>query len=135
MSKEFKFEIISNDGKRFTSNVVEALIKAPKGILGILKGHAPLVSFLDITSFQIIYSDGSKEFFATSGALLNVSPEKLTIICDNFETRDEIDKDRVIKSRDYAYELLKHLSAENSEEVAKAQRHLNKALNRLSLLD
>ena len=74
-TNEFLFEIYSSDGKKFSSPVSELTVKTSNGEIGILKGHYPLVAFLDISIFNATI-DNKKIYFAVSGACLHVKEKK-----------------------------------------------------------
>ena len=132
-TNEFLFEIYSSDGKKFSSPVSELTVKTSNGEIGILKGHYPLVAFLDISVFNIT-TDNKKMYFAVSGACLNVKGNKAVILADTFENRDELDKNRLLKKKEEAMKRLQALQKENIADLIEAERSLKKALNRLSLL-
>lgn len=132
-TNEFLFEIYSSDGKKFSSPVSELTVKTSNGEIGILKGHYPLVAFLDISVFNIT-TDNKKMYFAVSGACLHVKGNKAVILADTFENRDELDKNRLLKKKEEAMKRLQALQKENISDLIEAERSLKKALNRLSLL-
>ena len=74
-TNEFLFEIYSSDGKKFSSPVSELTVKTSNGEIGILKGHYPLVAFLDISIFNATI-DNKKIYFAVSGACLHVKEKR-----------------------------------------------------------
>lgn len=132
-TNEFLFEIYSSDGKKFSSPVSELTVKTSNGEIGILKGHYPLVAFLDISIFNATI-DNKKIYFAVSGACLHVKENKAVILADTFETRDELDKNRLLKKKEEAMKRIQILQKEYSADLIEAERSLKKALNRLSLL-
>lgn len=132
-TNEFLFEIYSSDGKKFSSPVSELTVKTSNGEIGILKGHYPLVAFLDISIFNATI-DNKKIYFAVCGACLHVKENKAIILADTFETRDELDKNRLLKKKEEAIKRLQILQKEYSADLIEAERSLKKALNRLSLL-
>lgn len=130
---EFIFEIISCDGKRFSAEISELNVLTPSGMIGILKGHYPLVSFIDISTFNIKIN-GEKNYFAVTGATLCVKKNKVVILCDAFESREELDKDRLMAKKDAALKILEKKDNSDNLYILQAERSLKKALNRLSLL-
>ncbi len=57
------------------------------GQMGILRGHAPLLSTLDIGEI-ILHSGEDSEFMAVSGGVVEVRPDKVTILADTAEASD-----------------------------------------------
>ena len=132
-TNEFLFEIYSSDGKKFSSPVSELTVKTSNGEIGILKGHYPLVAFLDISIFNATI-DNKKIYFAVSGACLNVKENKDFILYYTFETRDELDKNRLLKKKEEAMKRLQILQKDNCADLIEAERSLKKEINRLRLL-
>ena len=64
MSEEFKIEIV-NPEKSFLlkQDVLEAIIPAFEGEMGILKDHISLISFLKPGIITIISKSGNEKFF------------------------------------------------------------------------
>ena len=102
-------------------------------MIGILKNHYPLVSFIDITTFNIVF-ENTREFFSVSGATLNVKKNKVVILCDSFERASELDKERITRKAQIAKEKIKESKKYDLLDLAQAERSLKKALNRLSLI-
>ena len=132
-NNHFLFEIISIDGKKMSCEISELNVKTPSGMIGILKNHYPLISFIDISTFNIVV-DNKCEHYAVSGGVLNVRKEKVVILCDTFESESEIDKERQIQKKEIATDILKDTKKYDSLALAKAERSLKKAINRLSLI-
>ena len=76
------------------SDVVDMVtLPGALGQMGILHGHAPLLSTLDIG--EIILHKGSEtQFIAVSGGVVEVRPDKVTILADTAEASEEIDAER-----------------------------------------
>lgn len=129
----FLFEIISIDGKKMSCEISELNVKTPSGMIGILKNHYPLISFIDISTFNIVVNN-KRGYYAVSGGVLNVKKEKVVILCDTFESETEIDKDRQLQKKEIAIDILNNTKKYDSLDLARAERSLKKAINRLSLI-
>ncbi|MCI7632635.1 MAG: ATP synthase F1 subunit epsilon [Mollicutes bacterium] len=133
--RSFEFEIISSDGKKQVLSIEFLCIKIPTyGERTFLKGHIDYVATLDVSSFYVKEKDkGNNTYFAISGGILSVTKNKILILADTFETRDEIDKDRAINEKEKAELLLKDNDSDKVL-IESAEFSLKKALNRLSIL-
>lgn len=131
----FDFSIISSDGKKLTLSIELLCIKIPSyGERTFLKGHVDYVATLDVSSFYIKEKDmGNNTYFAISGGILSVKKNKIVILADTFETREEIDKDRAINEKERAEKLLSDNESDRIM-IENAEFSLKKALNRLSIL-
>ena len=133
--RSFEFEIISSDGKKQILSIELLCIKIPTyGERTFLKGHIDYVATLDVSSFYVKEKDkGNNTYFAISGGILSVTKNKILILADTFETRDELDKDRAINEKEKAELLLKDNDSDKVL-IESAEFSLKKALNRLSIL-
>ena len=133
--RSFEFEIISSDGKKQILSIELLCIKIQTyGERTFLKGHIDYVATLDVSSFYVKEKDkGNNTYFAISGGILSVTKNKILILADTFETRDEIDKDRAINEKEKAELLLKDNDSDKVL-IESAEFSLKKALNRLSIL-
>ena len=84
----------------------EAQIPGLNGYLGILPGHAPLITELKVG--EITYkSGGTVHTLAVAWGFAEVLPDKVTILAETCERPEEIDADRARKAKERAEERLK----------------------------
>jgi ATP synthase, F1 epsilon subunit (delta in mitochondria) len=133
MTNKFLFRIISADGKVYSDSINELYINNGDRIVGILYGHYPLISKIDISIFKIKKDDQTK-YFAISGGILNVERSTVYILADTFEESIELDKERIIRAKKEAEEELTQLSKKDEEAFREAEFSLKKAINRLRLI-
>ena len=63
------------------------------GQMGILRGHAPLLSTLDIGEI-VLHRGTDAEYIVIGGGVVEVRPDKVTILADTAENAAEIDVER-----------------------------------------
>lgn len=130
-----KLEIIltSIEGKIYRDFVDALYVDIPSsGVMGILPNRIPVVALLHIGTLYTV-KDGVKKFYAFSGGVLNYKNSVARVLCDTFESEDEIDLDRVLKARARAEEKLKTIESTDSIEYDDADFALKKAMNRLKI--
>ncbi len=71
------------------------------GQLGILRGHVPLLTTLDIGEI-VLHKGNETSFIAVSGGVVEVRPDKVTIMADTAERAEEIDIARAEAARESA---------------------------------
>ena len=106
MANSFQLEIVTPD--RLIVNVVadEAQMPGKTGCLGILPGHAPLITELAIG--EISYrQNGLQHYLAVAWGFAEVLPEKVTILAEIAERAEEIDVKRAEEARNRAEQRLK----------------------------
>ncbi len=63
------------------------------GQMGILRGHAPLLTTLDIGEI-VLHRGADTEFMVIGGGVAEVRPDKITVLADTAEHEHEIDVER-----------------------------------------
>jgi F-type H+-transporting ATPase subunit epsilon len=109
-------------------NVDRVQIPAASGYLGVLPGHAPLMSELGtgVLSFK---SGSETRYMALNGGVLEVLPDHVRVLADTAEWAEEIDVQRAELARKRANDLLQRHDMEI--DVERAQRAIHRAQARL----
>ena len=130
MANTFQLEIVTPAKLLVKDAAEEAQIPGLSGYLGILPGHAPLITELAVG--VITYkASGATHSLAVAWGFAEVLPEKVTILAEAAERPQEIDVARAQKAKDRAEQLLKS----NNPEVdyARAEDALQRAETRLNV--
>ena len=116
MSEEFKVEIV-NPEKSFLSkeDVIEVVVPAFEGEMGILKDHISIISFLKPGIIKI-FSKNSEEKFYVEDGIVEFKDNSLSILTSSIFGLDNIDKNYVNES---IKDAEKELSNENIEDRKK----------------
>ena len=130
MNNTFHLIIISPYGKYFEGEVEFLEVHSEKYSLGILPGHAPLISTLVVSKMTIKMHDESFNY-AIGGGAINVEKEKVTLLLDSIEREDEIDLARAEEAKRRAEERLK--IKDDSIDINRAKLSLFRALNRIKI--
>ncbi|HEY3927731.1 MAG TPA: F0F1 ATP synthase subunit epsilon [Candidatus Koribacter sp.] len=111
MAETFELEIVTPD-KMVLKDVAEQMqIPGKNGYLGILPGHAPLITELAIG--EISYTaHGATNYLAVAWGFAEVLPNKVTILAESAEKPEEIDTGRAQEAKKRAEERLQHAGAE-----------------------
>ncbi len=100
-----KVDIVTPDRSLFSGEADMITLPGTLGQMGILRGHAPLLSTLDIGEI-IIHQGSNQQFIAVAGGVVEVRPDKVTILADAAESSAEIDEERAEEARQRAEKLL-----------------------------
>jgi F-type H+-transporting ATPase subunit epsilon len=105
MADTFEFEIVTPD-KMVLKDVAEQMqIPAKNGYIGILPGHAPLITELAIG--EISYTEhGNTHYLAVAWGFAEVLPEKVTILAESAERPEDIDVTRAQEAKKRAEDRL-----------------------------
>jgi F-type H+-transporting ATPase subunit epsilon len=130
MADTFQLEIVTPE-KMVVRDVAEEMqIPGKNGYLGILPGHAPLISELAVG--EITYRNANvTHHLSVAWGFAEVLPDKVTILAETAERAEEVDVDRAKKAKDRAE---KNLATCNTEEdFKKASGDLQRAETRLEV--
>jgi F-type H+-transporting ATPase subunit epsilon len=115
-----KVDIVTPE-KSIYSGVVDMItLPGTSGQMGIYGGHAPLLTTMDIGEIVLHSKDGN-DYIAVSGGVVEVRPDKVTILADVAESSAEIDEARAAAARARAEELLATNPPPSQRPVIEAQ--------------
>src|SRR5690242_17801337 len=84
------FEFVSPERVLFSGDVDQVDLPGVEGDMGILAGHAPLVTPLR-PGIITIFNGGARESVVVIGGIAEVSPAGLTVLADQATPRDDFD--------------------------------------------
>jgi len=105
MADTFDLEVATPERLVFREAVTEAQIPAKNGYIGVLPGHAPLLSQLG-TGYASYVAQGRKAFFSVHGGFVEVLPDKVRVLAETVEKAEEIDVQRAQTALKRAQEQL-----------------------------
>lgn len=98
-------EIVTRDRSLYAGEADMVLLPGVEGQMGVMEGHEPLLSTLDIGEI-VLRSGDQTEYIAVSGGVVEVRPDKVTVLAEAAEHADEIDIERAEQARERARQLL-----------------------------
>lgn len=130
MAESFQLEIVTPEKLVVKEAVEEAQIPGLNGYLGILPGHAPLITELGVG--VITYrAGGTTKTLSVAWGFAEVLQDKVTILAETVERPDEIDIARAQQAKERAEQLLK--SNDPELDYDRAQDDLKRAETRLKV--
>jgi F-type H+-transporting ATPase subunit epsilon len=130
VANTFQLEIVTPAKLLVKDEAEEAQIPGLSGYLGILPGHAPLLTELGV-GIITYKASGTTHTLAVAWGFAEVLPEKVTILAEAAERPQEIDVDRAQKAKERAEQLLKSNNPEL--DYARAEDALQRAETRLNV--
>jgi F-type H+-transporting ATPase subunit epsilon len=132
MADTFKLEIVTPEKKVVDTTAEEVQIPGKNGYLGVLPGHAPLITELAVG--EISYRSGAEQQrLAVAWGFAEVLPDKVTILAETAERPSEIDVERARKAKERAEERL--TSGDTNVDVERSLNALHKAETRLEVAE
>jgi len=130
VANTFQLEIVTPAKLMVKDAAEEAQIPGASGYLGILPGHAPLITELGVGVITYRASGGAHTM-AVAWGFAEVLPDKVTILAEAAERPEEIDVERAQKAKDRAEERLK--SNDPQVDYTRAEDALQRAETRLNV--
>jgi F-type H+-transporting ATPase subunit epsilon len=130
MADTIELEIVTPERLVVSDRAEEIQIPGRNGYLGILPGHAPLITELAVG--EIVYTNaGVSTRLAVAWGFAEVLPDKVTILAEAAERAEDIDVARAEVARGRAQEHLK--KAEDSAAFEEASTALARAEARIAV--
>lgn len=119
--------VVAPDKTVWDSEAEEVILPSTTGQLGILSGHAPLLSALD-TGVMRVRPGKDWVAIALMGGFAEVENDEVTILVNAAERGDKIDKETARTAYTEAESLLNQVQgSENRQEKLQAMRNLKRA--------
>src|SRR5512142_739284 len=130
MADTFELEIVTPE-KLVVRDVAEEMqVPARNGYIGILPGHAPLITELAVG--EITYRNGgTTTILSVAWGFAEVLPNKVTILAESAEKPEEIDVNRAREAKQRAEERLQ--GGESDIDYERALDALQRAETRLDV--
>lgn len=122
--------VIAPDKTVWDSSAEEVILPSTTGQLGILSGHAPLLTALDIGVMRV---RAAKDWVAIAlmGGFAEVENNEVTILVNGAERGDTIDKSAAQAAFESAQARIDQVSADDKQAVIQAKQALKRARARL----
>ena len=125
-------EIVTPDRAILHDKVDEVQIPGADGYFGVLPGHTPLLSSLQVG--QLWYRKGTEiTYLSIAFGFAEVLPDRVTILAQFAEKAEEIDVERAHAERQRAEADLARLATTSNADLERARVSLLKALTRLQV--
>ena len=132
MADTFEIEIVTPERVVERDVVTELQLPTKNGYIGVLAGHAPLITELGIG--EISYkADGQTYKIAVAWGFAEVLPNKTTILAEVAERAEDIDVARAQKAKQRAEERLRSVNPDT--DFDRAQVALERATARLDVAE
>ena len=127
---KMQLDIVTAERLLYSEEVDGVVAPGSAGVLGILPGHAPLLTTL-APGELLIDQGGEREAVAVSGGFLEVLRNKVTVLADTAEQADEIDLDRAEAAMKRAEERVE--SAGSDMDLERALQALRRSRARIAV--
>lgn len=115
-------DVVSAQEAIFAGEAKFVVLPGEAGELGILPGHAPLISRIRSGTVKIIRPDNSEEHVFVVGGILEVQPGSVMVLADTAIRGDDLDEARAVEARKKAEEALRN--AKDKADIAMVEAEL-----------
>lgn len=128
MADTFQLEVVTPERLLVDEQVTEAQLPGKNGYMGVLAGHAPLLSALGAGLLSYDGGNGAHTI-VIAGGFVEISDNHVRVLADSAELPQDIQEDAARKDLDAASEELK--KAQTEDESNKALESMQQAQARL----
>ena len=122
MANTIHVDVVSAEEQIFSGEAEFVVLPGEAGELGIYPRHTPLITRIKPGSVRIEKADGGEEFVFVAGGILEVQPNRVTVLSDTAIRGKALDEEKANEARQAAEEALKN--AKSDIDIAKAQSEL-----------
>lgn len=129
MAYTLQLEIVTPEAKIFSDNVEMVTLAGVEGEMGILPGHAPVMTQLAAGELTV-RKEGKNIFLAVGDGFVQITGERVAVLADMAIKADDIDEAKAAEAMQRAEaRLAQKLSDEESATVHAALVHATTQLN------
>ncbi|MBZ9558654.1 MULTISPECIES: F0F1 ATP synthase subunit epsilon [Modicisalibacter] len=133
MANSFQCEIVSAEQSIFSGEISQLVAAGTMGDLGIMAGHAPLLTELKPGPLRVLGEDGDEQIYYVDGGFLEVQPNLVSVLADSAVRARDLDEAEAEAARKEA----KHELDEQKSDLdySRAAAELAEAVAKLRTLD
>ena len=128
MADALTVELVAADRTVWSGEATMVKAKTVDGDIGVLRGHAPVLSVLSQAIVEITAEDGHTVFAVTDGGFLSVAHNRVSILAEHVELSTEVDVDQ-------ARAELEDAKAGHWTDGSEQERHIRMAEARIRVVE
>jgi F-type H+-transporting ATPase subunit epsilon len=105
-------DVVSAEQSIFSGEAKFIALPGEGGELGILPGHTPLITKIRPGAVRIEKIDGDEEFVFVAGGILEIQPNKVTVLADTAIRGHDLDEAKALEAKKAAEEAMQNRSTE-----------------------
>jgi F-type H+-transporting ATPase subunit epsilon len=135
MPDRIHLEVVTPERKVFEAEVDRVEVPGLDGELGILPGHAELISQLKPAGLLTYYIGDEKGKMAISNGFVEVSCDRVTVLADEAARPEEIDLARALELKEQAERQMQRALTDPDIDILRASIELERALIEIQLAE
>ncbi|MDO4704950.1 MAG: F0F1 ATP synthase subunit epsilon [Comamonadaceae bacterium] len=122
MAHTIHVDVVSAEESIFSGEAKFVALPGESGELGILPRHVPLITRIKPGSVRIELPDGKEEFVFVAGGILEVQPDRVTVLSDTAVRGADLDEEKANRAKQAAEDAVRN--AKSDLDLATAQSEL-----------
>jgi F-type H+-transporting ATPase subunit epsilon len=115
-------DVVSAHESIYSGEARFVVLPGEVGEIGVYPRHTPLITRVKPGSVRIEKPDGNEEFVFIAGGILEVQPDRVTVLSDTAIRGKDLDEEKANEARRNAEEALRNASSK--VDIARAQSEL-----------
>ncbi len=128
--KTLQVDVVSAEDEVFSGQAQFVALPGEQGELGILPGHAPLITRIKPGAVRIKTESGAEELLFVAGGILEVQPGGISVLADTAIRGKDLDEAKANEAKKQAEQMLQSQASDMN--YASAQAELAIAMAQLS---
>jgi len=121
MAMTVHVDIVSAEAEIFSGLAEMVFAPAVMGEVGVLPGHAPLVTTLKPGEVRVRLPGGEEQSFYVSSGVLEIQPHVVTVLSDTAQRAGDLDEAAALEAKERAERMLADRQADIDEAQARAE--------------
>ena len=121
MAMTIHVDIVSAEAEMFSGLAEMVFAPAVMGEVGVLPGHAPLVTSLKPGEVRVRLPGGEEQSFYVSSGMLEIQPHVITVLSDTAQRASDLDEAAALEAQERAERMLADRQADFDEAQARAE--------------
>lgn len=132
MAENIKLEIVTPEKYVVSEDVQIVMAPGTLGEFGVLSGHTPFLTSLQIGKVKYRDASNNEHIVFVSGGFAEALPDRVTILAESAERKENIDYERAKAAYERAQERL--ASQKENIDQARARAAMQRALTRMNIV-
>jgi F-type H+-transporting ATPase subunit epsilon len=135
MPELIHLEVVTPERKVFEAEVERVEVPGLDGELGILPGHAELVSLLKPAGLLTYHIAGESEEMAIADGFVEVNADRVTVLANKASRPEDIDLARALKLKQRAEEQMQRALSDPDADIVRAMIELERTSIELTVAE
>lgn len=133
MADNIKLEVVTPEKAVVDEDAQMVVAPGTLGEFGVLSGHTTFLTTLKVGIIRYTDANGKEQFVFVSGGFAEALPDKVTVLAESAERRQDIDLVRAKDSLQRAEKRLAEDRAKQEIDIVRAKAALERAVQRIKL--